>query len=97
MRHAHLDDSQIVLRLDFEQHQGKSEMIVEVAFGFQHAKSRRKHMGDGFFGRRFSRRSGDPDQRLPPQAPNCARQRLQAHQRVIDCYQARLGRDSELS
>ena len=38
-RHAHFDDCEVMFRFDFQQHQGKSKMIIEIAFGSQHSKT----------------------------------------------------------
>ena len=37
VRHPHFDDGEVVLRLQGEQTEGQSEMIVEVAFGAMNA------------------------------------------------------------
>ena len=40
VRHAHLDDGDVVLGFQLQQHKRQAEMIVEVAFGLQHAVAR---------------------------------------------------------
>ena len=66
VRHAHLDDRQLVLGLELEQLQRHSKLVVEIALRLQHAMPRRENVGDDFLGRRLARRSGHADQRLRP-------------------------------
>ena len=80
MRHPHLDYREVVFGLNFQQHEGKAKVIIEVAFGFQHSEAGRKHVRDGFFRGGLSRRSGHPDERLSPQPPNRTGQGLQRNQ-----------------
>ena len=92
MRHAHLDDGSLMLRLEFQQHQRQTKMIVEVAFRLQHAEAGGEHVGDGFFGGGLAGGSGHADQRLAPQAADRGAQGLQSDQRVVDRQQPGLYR-----
>ncbi len=40
MRHPHFDDRDVMLRFQFQEHERQAEMIIEVAFGLEHAKAR---------------------------------------------------------
>ena len=54
MRHAELDDRDLVLRLQFQQLQWQAEMIVKIAFRLHHAEPRGENVSDSFLGRRLS-------------------------------------------
>ena len=90
VRHAHFDDRNVVLRFQLQEHERQAEMIIEVAFGLEHAEARAKNMRDGFFGRRFPCGAGDADQRLAPDFAHRGGQRLQRNQRIVDGQQAGL-------
>ena len=51
VRHAHLDHGDVVFRFQLQQHEGQSEMIIEVAFGLEHSEPRAENMSDSLFGR----------------------------------------------
>ena len=70
-------------------------MIIEVAFGFQRSEASRKNMGDGFFGGRLPRRSGDSNQGLAPDSPHCGGERLQRYERVFNGQQPDSCRDND--
>src|SRR5262249_41845725 len=90
MRHPHLNDGYVVLRLELQQHEWQAEVVVEVAFGLKHAKLRTQNMSDGFFCRCLSGGTSDPDQRLTPNLTYACGESLQGDERVIDRQQARL-------
>ena len=46
MRHAHFDDRDVVLRFQLQEHERQSEMIIEVAFRFEHAEVCGENMRD---------------------------------------------------
>ena len=82
-----------MLRFEFQQHQRQSEMIVEIAFRFQHPETRRQHVRNRFLGGGLAGRSGDPDQRLSPQSAHRRAQRLQRDQRIVHRQQPRSRRE----
>jgi hypothetical protein len=55
----------VVLGLDFQQHEWQAEVIVEVPFRLMHFQPGGKNVGNGFLGRGFARRAGNPYQGLP--------------------------------
>ena len=83
MRHSHFNDRYVVLRLQFQKHQWQAEVIVEIAFGLQHAVASSEQVGNRLFRRGLPSRSGNPNQRLAPNAAYGPRQRLQCNQGIV--------------
>ena len=54
MRHPHFEHCNFVLWLELQQLQRHAEMIIQIAFGFQHSMLGSQHVRDGFFGRGFA-------------------------------------------
>ncbi len=90
VRHPHLDDGHLLLRLQLEQHQGKTEMIVKISFRLQYRGAGSQHPGDGLLGGGFASGARDTDNRLPPQAAHGRGQGLQRGERVVNRQQAGL-------
>ena len=76
VRHAEFHNSNVVLPLQFQKHKRQPKMIIKVAFGFMHAKTRRKNVSDRFLGGRLTSGTSDGDQRPRPYTANPARQLL---------------------
>ena len=73
VRHPHLDDRHVVLRLKLQEHKRQAKVVVEVAFGLQHAVASRENVRDGFLRGRLTCRPGHADERLAPQPANRSR------------------------
>ena len=84
VRHAKLHHGNIMLWFQLQQDKRQAEMIVEISFGFMHAKPRGKHVRDRLFRRCLSRRAGDADQWTRPQIPHGLGDQLQRFQRVLN-------------
>ena len=84
MRHAHLDDGNLLLGLELEQHERQSKMVVEVAFGLEDTVPLGEYVGDGFFGSGLACGARDANDRLAPETPDGSGQSLQGNQGVVD-------------
>ena len=92
MRHAHLDDGDLMLRLEFQQHQRQAEMIVEVAFRLQTRKRAESTWAIASLVVVLPADPVTPISGLPHRRRTAARQRLQSDQRVVDRQQPGLYR-----
>lgn len=63
VRHAHLDDRGRMLRLEPEERERHTELIVEVLLGFQRIPALREHGRDHFLGRRLADAAGHAEDR----------------------------------
>ena len=75
--HAHLDDGDLVLRLQAQQLQRQAEGVVEIALRLEHVELCAERGGDGFLGGGFAGRAGDGHDALAPLAAHMRGQRLQ--------------------
>ncbi len=86
--HPHLDHGEIVFRLESQQPERQTKMIVEISLSAMHAVPDREQMGHRFFGGGLAHRTGDADGSLAPNFSHRRRQRLQRNQSVVDGQQA---------
>ena len=82
VRHAHLDDRGLVLRLEPEERERHAELIVEVLFGFQRVPALREHGGNHFLGRRLADAAGHAEDRDGKAGAVGARERLERGGRI---------------
>ena len=89
MVHAHLDDRNLVIRLQAQQLQRQPKAVVEIALRLQHVELRAQRRGNRFLGRRLAGRAGDGHHALAPLAANVCGQGLQGEQWVFGDQQRR--------
>ena len=88
VRHPHLNHREIVFRLERQQPERQTKMIIEIALGAMHAILDREQVGHRLFGSRLAHRTGDADGRLAPHFSDRRRQRLERDESVVDGKQA---------
>ena len=89
VRHAHLDDGDLVLGLQLQQLQRQAKVVVEIALRLQHAVPGRQNMRDDFLGGGLAGGTGHADQRLAPKSPHGRSELLQSGKRVVHRQQTR--------
>ena len=82
VRHAHLDDRGLVLRLEPEERERHAELIVEVLLGFQRIPALREHGRDHFLGRRLADAAGHAEDRDGKAGAVGARERFERGSRI---------------
>ena len=82
VRHAHLDDRSLMLRLEPEERERHAELIVEILFGFQRVPALREHGRDHFLGRRLADAAGHAEDRDGKAGAVGTRERLERGGRV---------------
>ncbi len=88
MGHAHLNHGEIVFRLEGQQPEWQTKMIIEIALGAVYAVLDGEQVGHRFFGGGLAHRAGDADSSLAPNFSDRCRQRLERGESVVDGEQA---------
>ena len=82
VRHAHLDDRGLMLRLEPEERERHTELIVEVFLRLERVPALREHGGDHFLGRRLADASGHAEHGDGKAATVGARKHLERSSRI---------------
>ena len=82
--HPHLQDGDLVVRLEPQQGQGQAETVVEVPLGLEHAITGGDEGRGEILGRCLARAAGDPDDFPRPGREDAARQGLEGQRHVGD-------------
>ena len=86
--HPHLNHGEIVFRLESQQPEWQTKMIIEISLGAMHAVLDGEQMGHRLFGGGLAHRPGDADGSFAPNFSDRRRQRLESNETVVDGKQA---------